>query len=99
MSRSLSPSGSNSIPPTRTAIAERGDPHTCHAEGCGVRVPPRMFMCRTHWYMVPKALRDLVWLHYQSGQERLDGTAVPSDEYLEVTREAIEVVAGKEGRR
>lgn len=31
--------------------------------------------------------------------KRLDGTAVPSDEYLEVTREAIDAVAEKEGRR
>jgi hypothetical protein len=49
--------------------------------------------------MVPYGLRVAIYAAYQPGQERLDGTAFPSDEYLEVTREAIEAVAEKEGRR
>lgn len=28
--------------------------HTCHADMCAAVVPPKMFMCRTHWYMVPE---------------------------------------------
>jgi hypothetical protein len=24
-----------------------------------------MFMCKRHWFMVPKTLRDEVWLHYR----------------------------------
>jgi hypothetical protein len=73
--------------------------HTCHAEACEVHVPPKMLMCKTHWRMVPYGLRAAVWAAYQPGQERLDGTAFPTDEYLEVTRDAIEAVAEKEGRR
>lgn len=67
--------------------------HTCHADGCNTLVPPRMFMCRTHWFMVPKAMRDAVWDAYVPGQERrMD----PTDEYLAVTRTAIDYVAAKE---
>lgn len=64
-------------------------PHTCHARGCEVRVPPRMFMCRRHWYMVPKPMRDAVWATYVPGQERrMD----PTRAYLDATRAAINFV-------
>lgn len=80
-------------------MTSREQAHTCHAEACEVHVPPKMFMCKKHWYKVPYELRLAVWAAYQPGQERLDGTAFPTDEYLEVTREAIDAVAAKEGRR
>lgn len=68
--------------------------HDCHARACRTSVPPRMFMCRRHWFMVPKHLRDAVWAAYVPGQEiRKD----PTREYLEITAQAIEVVAAKEG--
>lgn len=74
----------------------RGSAHTCHAEGCDVRVPPKLLMCRKHWAMVPRRLQAMVWDVYVPGQEqRMDPTA----EYLDVAREAIEAVAVKEGRR
>ncbi len=67
--------------------------HTCHADHCTVAVPPKMFMCKNHWYMVPSRVRRMVWATYVPGQEiRKD----PTMEYLEVTREAIAVVAAKE---
>jgi hypothetical protein len=70
--------------------------HTCHAEKCTTSVPPKMFMCRTHWYMVPKADRDLVWALYTPGQEiRKD----PTMEYLAHTRKCIDLVASKEARQ
>lgn len=60
--------------------------HTCHATGCEVTVPPRMFMCRTHWFQLPKRMRDEVWAVYVPGQEdRKDPTA----EYIEVARRCI----------
>lgn len=69
-------------------------PHTCHAIGCDVPVPPRMLMCRRHWFMVPKALRDAVWDAYVVGQEvRKD----PSDEWLDAAEAAIHAVAEREG--
>lgn len=71
------------------------NPHVCHALGCNVRVPPKMLMCRRHWYMVPKPLRDAVWGAYVPGQEiRKD----PTDEYMDVQRAAVDAVARKEGR-
>lgn len=80
-------------------MRDRDENHTCHAEGCDTHVPPRMFMCRAHWRKVPYGLRVAIWAEYRPGQERLDGSAIPSDAYLDVAREAIEAVATKEGRR
>jgi hypothetical protein len=76
--------------------AQTGGPmrHTCHAHRCDVSVPPKMLMCKRHWYMVPKDLRDAVWLMYRPGQE-IDKS--PTMEYLETAHEAINAVAVKEG--
>jgi hypothetical protein len=53
-----------------------------------------MFMCKKHWYMLPKATRDAVWAVYVPGQEeRMD----PTPEYLEVTSKAIANLAIEEG--
>lgn len=70
--------------------------HECHARGCHRSVPPRMLMCRTHWFMVPKRLQDEVWATYRPGQER---DKSPSDEYLEAARAAVAAVADEEARR
>ena len=78
-------------------MAERD--HVCHAKGCEVPVPPRMLMCRRHWRMVPYGLKLAVLSEYQPGQERLDGTAFPTDDYLDAAREAIDAVAAKEVHR
>lgn len=79
-------------------MSEREIEHTCHAEGCDTHVPPRLFMCKHHWYMVPRDLRAWVWAEYTLGQERLDGTPIRPG-YFDATREAREAVAVKEGRR
>lgn len=68
--------------------------HTCHATRCETPVPPSMWGCRTHWYMVPKPLRDRIWKHYRAGQEE---DWQPSREYLEAAREAVIAVAQREG--
>lgn len=70
--------------------------HTCHAAGCTAHVHPSMFMCKRHWFMVPKKLRDEVWNEYVPGQEQFE--VAPTEGYFSVTREAIRVVAEKEGR-
>lgn len=70
--------------------------HLCHAAACKTEVPPAMFMCKPHWYMVPKPLRDAIWATYRPGQEI---TKDPSLEYLDVAHEAIAAVAAKEGLR
>jgi len=58
--------------------------HTCHWPGCNTQVPPAMWGCRTHWFMLPKYLRNKIWMTYQIGQE-VDMT--PSDKYMEVVLE------------
>jgi len=67
--------------------------HTCHARGCDRAVPPKMFMCKGHWFNLPKPMRDAIWAVYVPGQEvRKD----PSGEYMEVTQAAIDWLAAKE---
>lgn len=59
-------------------------------------VPPAMFMCRKHWYMLSQSLRDRIWATYRRGQEIMKD---PSREYLKAADEAIEHVATKEQLR
>lgn len=67
--------------------------HTCHARGCDKLVPPSMFMCRRHWFMLPRHMQDEVWEVYVPGQEiRMD----PTEEYIEVTTRIIDWLATKE---
>lgn len=69
--------------------------HTCHARDCTTPVPPKMFMCKKHWYMVPVELRQQVWAAYRPGQEN---NKTPSHSYLVIALNAIEAVALKEGK-
>jgi len=65
----------------------------CHALDCDKQVPPKMFMCKRHWFMVPRILRTQVWRHYRPGQE-IDKQ--PTEAYLKITTEAIKAVAERE---
>lgn len=77
-------------------MTTREERHVCHAEGCGVKVPPKMLFCLRHWKMTPKHLQAQVWATYVPGQEnRMD----PTDEYMRAAKAAIEAIAKKEGRR
>lgn len=69
--------------------------HLCHAIDCSERITPKLLMCPRHWYMVPAALRKQVWQTYRPGQE-VD--KCPSKEYLEVAKQAINLVAIREGK-
>ena len=67
--------------------------HHCHAHGCEVPVPPEMLMCKRHWFMVPKPIRDRVWATYRPGQcDDKD----PSDPWHEAADAAIAAVYAKE---
>jgi hypothetical protein len=44
--------------------------------------------------MVPKNIRDDIWLHYRAGQE---DDWEPTKEYLKAAKEAVIAVAKKEG--
>jgi hypothetical protein len=57
--------------------------HTCHWPSCKTQVPPAMWGCKKHWFRIPKALRDEIWMEYAIGQEmRMD----PNAEYLEIAQ-------------
>lgn len=68
--------------------------HTCHATACTANVPPTMWGCRRHWFMVPKAIRDRIWATYRVGQ--CDDKR-PSRTYCEAARDAVIAVAKTEG--
>lgn len=76
------------------AARTREEAHTCHAAACDAHVPPRMHMCKRHWFMVPKPLRDGLWAAYRPGQERRMN---PSPEYLLAAARCVHAVAVREG--
>jgi hypothetical protein len=61
--------------------------HHCHWPGCPVEVPPKLWGCKKHWYMLPKYLRDKIWATYRPGQEV---TKDPSDAYWDAAMEVRE---------
>ncbi len=61
--------------------------HACHWPGCSRQVPPAMWGCKEHWFMLPRTLRLRIWASYRPGQEK-DGK--PSTGYVKVTREIQE---------
>lgn len=64
--------------------------HICHWPGCGNPVPAKLWGCRTHWFKLPKDLRDKIWATYVPGQEiRKD----PSQAYLTAAKEVQEWIA------
>jgi hypothetical protein len=69
--------------------------HHCHATACRAPVPPAMFMCRPHWFSVPKRLRDEVWRTYREGQ---CDDKQPSADYCRAAKAAVIAVAEREGR-
>lgn len=58
----------------------------CPVPGCLRLRRPGHVMCRHHWYMVPKSVRDQVWREYRA--------ATGSAEHLQAIRIAIGAVAG-----
>lgn len=64
--------------------------HHCHWPGCPKQCPPAMWGCKKHWMMLPKYLRDKVWVAYRPGQE---ATMTPSSTYLEVAKEVQQWIA------
>ena len=61
--------------------------HHCHWPLCNAQVPPAMWGCRKHWYMLPISLRNKIWATYEPGQEV---SMTPSDEYLDAADEVQE---------
>jgi hypothetical protein len=68
--------------------------HTCHWPGCTAMVPPAMWGCRAHWYLLPREIRQLFWRTYRPGQE-IDGR--PSRAYIVAARAAQEWIREQGG--
>ena len=67
--------------------------HRCHATACSTPVPREMLMCRRHWFMVPRGVRDDVWAAYRPGQcDDLN----PSAAYCRAAKAAVIAVADRE---
>jgi|SRR5947207_2417245 len=74
---------------THVLAAKQTRSHICHWPGCQASVPPAMWGCKRHWFMLPKSIRQKIWREYSSGQEeRLD----PSKAYILAAVEAREWV-------
>jgi hypothetical protein len=63
-------------------------PQHCPVPGCSERINPSRLMCRPHWYLVPKPVRDRVWASWRSGS----GTGSPAHQHW--VRMAIAAAAG-----
>lgn len=69
--------------------------HGCHWPECDNQVPPAMWGCKKHWFMLPLRLRNRIWATYKPGQEI---TMTPSAEYLAVATEVQKwIIAATEG--
>ena len=69
--------------------------HHCHATDCTIEIPPEMFMCRKHWFSLPRILRIKIWQTYRPGQ--CDDWNI-SHEYAKAARECVIYIANKENK-
>lgn len=69
--------------------------HHCHATECKEEVPPEMFMCRSHWFSLPKSMRNRIWMTYRVGQ---CDDMNPSKEYCQIAKECVTYIANREGK-
>ena len=70
-----------------------GARHTCHWPGCDKEVRPAMLGCKTHWFSLPKRLRDRIWATYRPRQEI---TKTPSPEYVAAALEVQQWIADQD---
>ena len=54
-----------------------------------------MFMCRSHWFSLPRTLQNKIWAAYREGQEN---DWQPSREYCLAAIEAVTYIAMQEGK-
>lgn len=59
--------------------ANESTDHHCHWPGCEKKVPPAMWGCSRHWYLIPANLRRRIWATFVPGQEI---SKTPSPEYV-----------------
>ena len=64
----------------------------CSIPQCHGQIDPSRLMCRAHWYMVHKELRDQVWATWRSGQGAF------SREHQDAVRVAVAAVMRVAGK-
>ena len=64
----------------------------CPIPRCGYQIDPSRLMCRLHWYLVPKEVRDQVWASWRSGQGAF------SREHGEAVHQAVVAVLAAVGQ-
>jgi hypothetical protein len=64
----------------------------CPIPGCSSRIDSSRLMCRSHWYLVPREVRDQVWATWRSGQ------AAFSRDHQDAVLRAIAAVLAATGR-
>jgi hypothetical protein len=67
--------------------------HHCHWPTCFVEVPPAMWGCKKHWFMLPQNIRNAIWKAYRPGQEI---TKTPSRAYIYAAQSAQEWIKSHE---
>jgi hypothetical protein len=60
--------------------------HRCFWPECPSMVPTSMLGCRSHWYALPKPIRDRIWATYSPGQE---SRGDQSPEYMEALQDVM----------
>lgn len=68
------------------------NPNHCPVDGCPKGRRSSQLMCKRHWYMVPKELRDRVW----ATARRMWSSDGAFDEWREAADEATAAVELKE---
>ena len=58
--------------------------HKCHWPGCDIECESRHWGCVSHWFKLPKTLRNRIWDTYRRGQE-IDKR--PSEQYIEAAQD------------
>jgi hypothetical protein len=59
--------------------------HQCPGKGCTEQVPTSKLACRSHWFQLPKELRDRIWKAWRSGD---------TDKHQEAIMEAVAYYGG-----
>lgn len=63
----------------------------CRIKGCRNSHKSTEFACRTHWYALPKHLRDAIWTAYR-------GPGVFSNEYMQAAENAEAFLEDRDAR-
>lgn len=64
----------------------------CPHPACNREIPRYMFACSTHWFQLPKTMRDEIWRTYDGGQ------GVGTKEYVAAARAAEDWIAEQENK-